>query len=312
MVPKVSSPADNETTSMRGARFLIELDYKMVDDMLLQQRPGTKYATKDKTSDILNNVWPSAKFSWMQKHNDEKRPFPSYIINAICRKLAWFNNWNDNSTRIISITGCTEIHIGTKQSKAITSRHIVCAHPDYRGEGMWMDWVDVTWENINNPDEPLILPAQVIMFLNFEDSTYEQMPLHVSNILFPLQNINIVLGEIGHCVKQGIHVLIHSAEDDGITDDDITMSSVSISKRFKMEPYYQLISLEYINDICFVARDPPSLHQNDKDEMMYEVSYVMHPTDWYLPFIPKLHEGYVVPAEDEAHLDEFNEEFNPW
>jgi hypothetical protein len=287
---------------MRGATFSIDFDYSDIDEKALR---CNRYDSTGIAS-IFDQI-PLVKFSWMKKIHEEKKSFPTHILDSMTKKLAWLNNGN-RSCRIRSIQGCTEIHMSSAD-KHKTNRHIVRANPDYRGKGLWMDWVDVSWENPNNIEQPTILPAQVILCVNFDDAVYEDIPLLANDIF----NTSIQ-AIMQHHPKKGIHVLLHSAEDDGNNHNEVDTSSISICKRFTMESFYQFIQIDHVLGICFVARDPPApACLTNINKLQYEVTYVMHPTDWCHTFIPKMGEGYSAPFdEDEGALDEFNEDYNPW
>ena len=182
-------------------------------------------------------------------------------------------------------------------------RNIVRAHPDYRGEGTWMDWIDVCWEQDDGNNDTIVLPAQVIMIMDFDSAYYERMSPNILNLFPFLRN-----GELGghHAERTGIYVVIHSASMP--IDEE---PSTSITTRYQMEDVFQMITLESIIGITFTARDPivPGM-----DPFMYEISRVTKHIDWAYNFIPcNVHgweEWYM--KNNDLLSDEFDETVNPW
>jgi hypothetical protein len=226
------------------------------------------------------------------------------IHESIVRKLAWFNNGN-GFRRIISLNGYTELEI-PRFSKKNNKRNIIRAHPDYKCNGLWLDWIDVIWESLseNDDEEVSILPAQVVMILDFDSAIYEAIPEEIVNIL-PI--LSTASEGIAHQHRDGVHLLVHSAD----YKDEEDQKKFSIAKRFDMEPFFQLIDISNVFDIAFVARDPPSDNIED-DAMKYGITYVRQPSIWGNAFVPRLSQGYKDPDDEEMHFDEFNETHNPW
>jgi len=270
------------------------------------------------------DMLPKIKFSWIHRSRKKNRGrhFPRYILDTIGKKLSWYKD-PTKSSRITSIIGCTEIHLAKRTSKDKT-RNIIRAHPDYRGHGIWMDWVDVSWECHNNQEDIVLLPAQVLMILNFDHAEYEELPRAIVETLYPffgaVTDSEINDPQMSTYLRKGIHLLVHSAEDDGTNtphyyedmEEEKAIQLVSICNRSVMEPHYQLVYLNNISGIAYVARDPLDIHGNNDESLQYEITYVNNPDDWCDAFITKHHRGFKRPQKHEASLDAFNEDFNPW
>jgi hypothetical protein len=283
---------------MRGARFTITFDYSAIDDRNL-----------DRALCEIFEERPVTKFSWDKKRNRKHRSFPKYLLEAIGNKIAWFNNGN-SCQRISSIRGCTEIHFIERKGEPI--RHIIRSHPDYRKKGVWMDWVEIAWENEEDQANPTALPAQVLMFLDYDEALYEPIPIHILNALVPDTFNGNLRSNYQHQSRNGIHVVIHSAKEPNNFHDDVEQTQISICRRFQMEPFYQIVSVDNLCGIAFVARDPPTCQNVNHNDQSYEITLVMHPAEWQMTFIPVLCKDYTRPDEDEILQDEFNDEVNPW
>jgi hypothetical protein len=256
-------------------------------------------------ADIYKNL-PRISFKWRKKRNRKKNSFPDIVLQSIAAKLAWFSNGLRNR-RIVYIGGSTEIH-GTKSKEGTKQKTCVRAHPDYRETGLWMDWIDVCWEAENDGEEPSILPAQVLMILDFDSVVYEDIPQSILD-LFPLLTETTDDDSLGE-KRSGIHLLVHSAGS--AVDDNSTHynpSTHSVVDRFIMEPFFQIIELHNVHSIVYVARDSTLL---DDDPMIYEISRVANPQHWGHLFLPHFAQNYQHPSQDQRHLDEFNALLNPW
>jgi hypothetical protein len=281
----------------RGSRFTICFDYTTVDEYT-----RNCYLTGQQISvvDVFQRT-PEASFSWSHKRNAGKNSFPDVIFKSMVKKLGWFNN-GEGRLRISSIKGYTELRIPTASDK--NQRGIIRAHPDYRN-GLWLDWIDVSWAvglHEDGQEETVVLPAQVIMILDFDDADYEPVPEHILTML-PILTRNV--DEVKHKAKEGIHLLVHSADFNNVEEDE----QLTFASRYSMEPFFQMIEVTNILGIAFVARDPPS---NDEDIMDFCITYVKNPKLWGNAFVPRLCHGWEHPDDDELHLDEFDETYNPW
>ena len=157
---------------LRGSKFSIDFDYSAPDIECLANNQQCRY--HQQSIEELFGRLPNSKFKWLQKRNHGKRCFPQMIHESIVRKLAWFNNGNA-TRRINSIIGYTELRIPCSSEKK-TQRDIIRAHPDYKKNGLWLDWIDVIWETGDNEDDITMLPAQVMMILDFDSAEYEFIP----------------------------------------------------------------------------------------------------------------------------------------
>jgi hypothetical protein len=176
-----------------------------------------------------------------------------------------------------------------------------------------MDWVEIAWENEEDQANPTALPAQVLMFLDYDEALYEPIPIHILNASVPdTYNGNLQTNYL-HQTRNGIHVVIHSAKEPDNFHDNVDQTQISICRRFQMEPFYQIVSADNLCGIAFVARDPPTCQNVNNDDLQpYEITLVMHPADWHITFIPVLCKDYTRPDADEILQDEFNDEVNPW
>jgi len=104
-------------------------------------------------------------------------------------------------------------------------------------------------------------------------------------------------------------LLIHSAAEDNVCNIDEEQES--IATHFTLEPYFQLIQLENVAGLAFVARDPPHYSQNCA-VMEFQITHVMQRKKWGSLFVTRFKRGYEKPEPDEYYLDEFNLELNPW
>jgi hypothetical protein len=276
---------------LAGAKFTIQFDYTNIDRDYIEE------GSRNSLLDTMFAKQPKIKFRWARKKHNGKKPFPTIILDSITDKLAWFNN-GVNTRRIISICGHTEIRCPPSQDKL--QRKCIRANPDYRGNGLWTDWVNVSWAV--EQDENMILPAQVLMILDFDSVEFEDIPIQIQ------EHFPVLLGDhatMNHDRRHGIQLLVHSASENVEEDYEF-----SIIKRFVMEPCFQIIDLENVCDIVFVAREGPILHGNP---MTYNITRVFHAKFWGHSFIPRMCEGYTqFPAVELHHLDEFNETYNPW
>jgi len=282
-----------DSNVLRGAKFTLHFDYSSCDHDFVT-------GTKDGVHELFGTT-PKVRFSWKKSKNKSKRSFPSRLLIHLSQKIGWFNN-GDTHQRIVRITGCTEIRLKT-DGRDVVDRIIVRAHPDYRGEGIWMDWIDVCWEQDDGNDDVIVLPAQVIMIIDFDSAQYERIPPHILN-LFPF----LLNGELGghHAERTGIYIVIHSAAIP--TDEE---SSTSITTRYLMEDVFQMITLDSVIGITFVARDPMT---PGRSPFMYEISQVSKRIDWAYNFIPRNINGWedwYVNNNDELS-DEFDDNVNPW
>jgi hypothetical protein len=226
-----------------GAKFSISFDYSNIDESYSIQ-------DDDNTSlDVLFSQYPTISFLWKSEKHRDKKDFPDIILNSIKEKLAWFNN-GINTQRLVSISGYTEIRCPPTKDKLQRKR--IRANPDYRGNGLWTDWVNVSWaleEGVN-----VTLPAQVLMILDFDSVIFEDIPINIrGQFPFLLNEENIM----EHDVRQGVQLLVHSASENAEEQYEF-----SIVNRFHMEPYLHIIDLENITDIVFVTREIPSVTDN--------------------------------------------------
>jgi len=242
-------------------------------------------------------------------------------MNAICRKLSWFNN-GSGSKRLVSIEGFTELQLLSTETQS--TRSIVRAHPDYRGNGPWMDWVNVCWEHVTDIGEEeslseIILPARVIMLLDFNTAKYAAIP---EEVVSQFTCYNQFLERRAHDIREGIHVMVHSASmplEMQLDEDesDIQYDGSVVSQRYDMEEVYQFVQVENIKGIAFVAIDPPeNIATNCKNqychELCYKITQVHNPVAWGSSFENKFSKKYKQPALKNLCHDEFNESFNPW
>ena len=295
--------------TLRGAKFTIAFDYSSADDDVRNDfLAGNNRQTMNLNA--LFDMLPKVTFTWYQKRNVSKRKFPDLIMSSIHQKLAWFNNGN-MSRRISSINGYTELRLRRGLSHQNEHRDIVRAHPDYRGKGLWCDWIDVEWEVEGSDDSSndtcvTILPAQVVMILDFHSASFESIP---DDIISFYPAIHQGLFDKTHSKRDGVHLLIHSTADDDVRNVDEEQES--IATRFNMEPYFQLIQLENVAGLAFVARDPPHVSEN-RAGMDFRITRVMMRNKWGSLFVTHFKRGYEKPKPDEYHLDKFNLELNPW
>lgn len=293
--------------SLRGAKFQICFNYSDLHDAVSLGHHPVVSNRNGRNLNALFDSLPKVDFSWCQKRNVMKRHFPDLILSSIHKKLSWFNN-GDSSQRISSIQGYTELRLQRQsESSKEKQRNIIRSHPDYRGKGIWFDWVDVVWEVEHDEEDntsTITLPARVVMILDFQSATYEPIPDPIL-MLFPL--LSQGLDNLLHRRRDGIQLLVHSASEEAEWDADVPNS---IAERYSMEPFFQLIHFENIAGVVFVARDPPN--HNNLDDMDYRITCVVHRTQWGSFFIPHLRRGYVAPNKSNFHLDEFNVDDNPW
>jgi hypothetical protein len=294
---------------LRGAKYRISFDYSGIDDEAVEG--STHLVNRGRGNlNVLFNYTPKVKFSWCQKRNQDKRPFPDLIISSLVKKLAWFNN-GCISQRIVSIDGYTELRLHSKSASPTKDkvRNIIRSHPDYRGKGIWFDWVGVTWEVENDDDESstftTTLPAQVVMILDFGSATFEPIPEPIM-VMFPI--LSQGSRELMHQCRDGVQLLIHSASEDH--NERNVDAAHSIARRYSMEPFFQLIHLQNVAGHVFVARDPS--HTNNPNDMEFDITCIVHRTQWGTFFIPHLRGGYEPPDEHSYFLDEFNVDYNPW
>lgn len=287
----------NRNDILLGSEFIITFDYSTIDDRYCNQQRMNRSS--------LNNLYdeePSVVFRWKRRSNQQRRKgSPQIILQSIAKKLSWYNS-SMSSRRIAQIQGSTEVQIPYSSDK--TDRKFVRSHPDFRGTGLWLDWVDVCWESGDRDARPAMLPAQVLMILDFDSIEYEDIPQRLID-RFP--SLSSVDDDIGEEYGEGIHVLVHSAADDGVRDID--PCNDSIVRRLEMEPFFQLVELSSVQRVCYVSRDPP---EDNGNPMIYWISSVLHPQYWGYYFFPKFCSGYKVPERDSLHKDEFNEQYNPW
>lgn len=97
---------------------------------------------------------------------------------------------------------------------------------------------------------------------------------------------------------------MHSAEQSDEAGDP-----TSIVSRYVMEPFFQIIEGTNVSGVAFVARDHPL---NNADLMNFGITKVKNSKMWGQAFIPRFLDGYDDPTDNQLHLDEFNEDFNPW
>ena len=301
--------------SQRGARFTITLDYSDCDERCTTSPPPNIFHVFDSSASI--------KFRWKAKRDrqSKKMPFNNDVMTAICRKLSWFNNGSGTS-RLVTIEGFTELRLHTVDFD--TSRSIVRAHPDYRGAGPWMDWVNVCWEHVNETCQPMsvgevILPARVALFLDFDTAQYVDIP---ADVLSQFGNSANVLEQRVHDSRQGVQIMIHSAcipSNNEVVEEMNNQGSIRsvVSIRYDMEPVYQFVKVENVKGIAFVAVDPPEdvsrRHRlRDNSDMCFKVTEVCKPATWGQVFEDKFSKDYIHPNDNDRSLDEFNETFNPW
>ena len=288
---------------LRGSKFSINFNYAGQDQQNLGNKPGLNPCQVSMVE--IFGMMPESTFKWSHKRNHNKSSFPPITFETIVRKIAWFNN-GDATKRIISIDGHTELRIPTSSGNNI-NRDIIRAHPDYKNNGLWLDWIDVIWESDDiQKEDVMILPAQVVMILDFDSAEYEYIPKEIVNKV-PI----LITGsdEVVHNHREGIHLLVHSADHNNVKEEE-DQAGLSITQRFVMEPFFQLIEMSNVNGIAFVARDPPS--RENQDDINFGISYVRNPHIWGNAFVPRLSEGYKYPNDDQLSLDEFNEIYNPW
>jgi hypothetical protein len=280
---------------LRGAKFYIDFDYSTIDQGIIDEDTNSRNRTLDRMFEQL----PLTSFLWAKKKNRNKRVFSDVILESLTKKLAWFNN-GDKSQRITSIEGYTEIRLPQKGKKK--ERNIVRAHPDYRGKGFWLDWIDINW--VVDEDHQVIenLPAQVIMILDFDNACYEPIPDEVLSVFPILMNNELHMPQIS---RVGVHLLVHSAGNKEYAEE----MNESIAHRYVMEPFFQLITMENIVGVTFVSRDPPTC---DRNEMSFAITAVTAPDKWGGFFVPRHRHAYQIPNDMGCHLDEFNETYNPW
>jgi hypothetical protein len=282
-------------SKMRGSKFTITFDYSHVDNQVLHKHQGNDLVL---VGDFFQQM-PHCIFKWKHKRNHNKKTFPQVTLDSDIEKLAWFNNGLPTK-RICSIVGSTEFRLNCEEN--LIERDIIRAHPDYRKDGIWFDWVDVTWEGIgDDPQDEVTLPAQVIMILDFDCAEFETIPEEIVT-LFPILSTEQHM--LTHPCRKGIHLLVHSADHNNEAGD-----ATSIGERFVMEPFFQIIESTNVSSVAFVARDPPLI---DADMMNFRSTKVKNPELWGQAFIPRFIDGYNDPHENQLHLDEFNENFNPW
>ena len=278
---------------LRGAKFSLYFDYSQYDEEI-----------KALCHHTINDIFSSRAallFSWKNKRHKKRGTFSKLILSAISDKLCWFNN-GEAQHRLVSISGSTEIRLSTVSDGG---RDIIRAHPDYRREGLWMDWINVCWENNDVAQNHVnVLPAQVIMILDFDTAEYEALPADIHDRLPRI----IDLEQTGnHVPRSGIHVVIHSAAEHAEDGD----KKNHVATRYRMENCFQLIQKENIVGIAFVARDPI---MPQRDPFDYEISTVLTGKDWAWHFIPLNSRGYQNWYEDneESLLDDFDENNISW
>jgi hypothetical protein len=305
----------NHEPIRRGALFSITLDYGSCDDLLVDKP----------RNNILHlfNRKAAVQFQWLKKRDRKRKRIPSKVLDALGNKLSWFNNGCAMS-RIVSVKGFTEIRMNCEPN--YSGRTILRAHPDYRGKGQWLDWIDVCWDINTVQDEGendvTILPAKVVLMLDFDTAEYAPIP---DNLLKMFQVSPFVLQRRIHEKREGIHILVHSAnipvnDGDGSASEDETFQKMTYS--YCMEPVYQFITVENIKQLTFVAPDPP--HNSNIGQgrtnttavvahpLVYRITKVSRPKSWPTSFEHKFSKNYSSPHNHDLHLDEFNETFHPW
>jgi hypothetical protein len=145
---------------------VINFDYSAIDAKLDSSR------TRNFTLDDVYSETPKVYFSWIKKRNRTKKRFPPIILDAIIEKLSWFNN-SEPGIRIKSIHGATEVELLSQPKEE--QRSFIRAHPDFRQTGLWFDWVNVQWETEPPSNRDILIPAQVLMLLDFDTIVYEDI-----------------------------------------------------------------------------------------------------------------------------------------
>jgi hypothetical protein len=279
-----------KNSALRGASFTIDFDYLSIDQNIdIHQNLETLY-----------QQCPVVTFSWTGSRNKKKKSYSDMILQSLSQKLAWFNN-GTGTRRLTSIHGYTEIRLFRASHEK--KRNIIRAHPDYRGKGYWLDWIGVRWEIANEIDTVITLPAQVIMILDFDTASYGEIPNEMLS-LFPTINMRDTIHSPIH--REGVQLLLHSAANNEEHDTEVFSS---IGTRHVMEPVFQLVHIENVDDIIFVGRDPPS---RDRHEMDFGILHVKDPAQWGNIFIERNSVGYECPSVHDNVEDEFNENHHPW
>jgi hypothetical protein len=156
-------------------------------------------------------------------------------------------------------------------------RNIIRAHPDYRNDGLWLDWVNVSWLVDDATQQNIVLPAQVVMVLDFDSAQYENIN---PDILAMVPVLSSGDAEVSHYPKHGIHLLVHSAAESNDIDGEVFL----LASRYVIEPFFQFIPECSVESVEFVARDPPTVEGNMMD---YQISYIKEPKLWGASFVPR-------------------------
>ncbi len=172
------------------------------------------------------------------KMKDRKCDIPPLILNSVYHKLSGYNG-GDPKYRIESVTCHCEYITNSTSPKRVR------AHPFYRGCHSWYDWVNVSW---NNNDEVVVLPAQILMFINMSTVMFKEIP-HNNDAT-----------EICHDkIPWDIIAIVHSASE---RRSSKTMPlkggggfSSELASWYKMEDSYQMINAASIESECFVIVD---------------------------------------------------------
>jgi hypothetical protein len=178
----------------------------------------------------------------------------------------------------------------------------VCMKISYRKQV----WHDVQCETEPPSNRNILIPAQVLMLLDFDTIVYEDIvSTSITKLLEHLPHEeNVVEEEKRH----GIHLLVHSASDNNMREFDIHHDS--IVHHYVMEPFFQLVTLQSVEGLVFVARDPEEAHN---DQMTYKISKMLRPDLWGVLFFPRFAKNYVSPSPNDVDIeDEFDEITNPW
>jgi len=168
-----------------------------------------------------------------------KTSHSNYIMDGLRAQLHNYNGGIAHQ-RIVCIDGISETTV-TKNKEPV----IVRAVPSYRKGCAWNDWITINWEEAGK------IPAKVLVILDYDTCTFEQMADSTT-----LSSNNMAVIATPHEERKGIHIVVHSASYAAIPKKLRKPFQTKLAKYYLMEKnVFQMVNVDQIVSRVFTIAD---------------------------------------------------------
>ena len=191
------------------------------------------------------------------------KSFDDSLIETVGKRL-----WLNNRAKVNGLTKDSKVKGYTKMKQG---DYLYRAHPSYRKENEWFDWVGIKWEGIEDP-----VPAQIKSFIDLSQSRFQENQIPAAMVA---SNEQIEL------LQPSKYVIVQSAlspVEDVAINGPYRIEDCN-AKRFRLEKKWRILPIESIVCPIYVIQEHPS----QCNDCVNEYVVINDKTTWYDSFLHK-------------------------